>query len=136
MVQAIKPRRAEPDYHHPVEVDVELEVVQEEDLARFFGSFTATVDPANLTLTSWSAQSTREYSADSRDYYQVAGAGALPLDYTGSDYLRWNLDDQAVCDATTTIVQYTIRDGATDEEVLQWSCDGDSYFQFWIRDLE
>ncbi len=184
IVQAIKPRGAEPDYYHPVEVDVRLEVVQEQDLeryeyaqismrynarwnggdpawqnlnfhaddgqwnggtytaawdstdngTRFFGTFNCTVDPTDLTLTSWSAQSTWEYDALNQNYYETAGSGAVPLTYTSSDYLRWNLDDQAVCDATSTIVQYTIRNGSTDDEMTQWTCDDDSYFVFWIRD--
>jgi hypothetical protein len=102
---------------------------------RYFGQFTATIDPDDLSLTSWSASNTMMTDAQNQQFYQTAGSGSVPLAYTGTSYLRYNIDDAAVCDATTSITQYTISEGVTTRELLSWSCDDNSYFEFYFRDL-
>ncbi len=183
MIQVIKPRGSDPDYHHPETVRVTLDVAEDvsryetanvslryhpvwntgeadwQNLninsaagawngatftaawdtlssgTRYTGGFTVTIDPADLSLRSWSAHNTRTTDAQNYQYYQTAGAGVVALSYTGSSYLRYNVDDAAVCDVTTEITQYTVSGGETTQELLSWSCDDNSYFEFYLRDL-
>jgi len=187
MVQAVKPRGAEPDGCHLVETDVRLEVVEEQDLSRyegagihldyhaywsngevptqglnltavagiwsgntysaswdstspsgthFTGHFDATVDPTDLAVTGWDVASTWEYSPGNYNYYSTSGSGSVPLTYTGDTYLRFNLYEQDVCGAVSSIYVSTVRDDETTREILDHGCNDQSSLTFYLRDDE
>jgi hypothetical protein len=104
---------------------------------RYRGHFHVTVDPATLAVTSWDAEH-RWIAAGNEGTYSLyrASGTALPLVTTTENGLMYQIDDDSVCDAISTIQVRLFTEGLLTLELVSWGCDANSRVRLDLRDEE
>ena len=90
------------------------------------------LDP--VRVLSWSYEWQWIYPDDPDTYkiYQAEG-GALPLDFEGSTYKVFRLEEEAVCESLTHLYLIDVAGGVVQEELDEWSCNGNSYLNIYMN---
>lgn len=90
-----------------------------------------------LRVLSWSYEWRWTYPNDPDSYklYQAEG-GPLPLDYEGSSYKLFRLEEDAVCESLTHLYFIEVLGGVIQTELENWSCNSNSYLNVYMSIIE
>ncbi len=99
---------------------------------QFSGELVLTVNATRTEITSWSWWYRWGFPALDVWHYYTATGGVIPQTYEGADYRQFSLLGAAMC-ASTTHIYWDVKEGGEVTEGLRsWSCNAESYLDFYL----
>jgi hypothetical protein len=101
---------------------------------RDWGRIEINLDPETLDILSWFAESNSEgYSSDYSAHYEIQGS-EVQLTSQGEYSLEYDLRGASTCNSIANIEVKVQGSAVTDRELLNFSCDSESYLEIEFQD--